>query len=398
MNRSFKIMIGLFVFLVLFIFLLEATAKEPLDWTPSYHRDAKIPLGAKIFFDQLQESDLDFQMNNRPPFELFSHKNDSLKTLLLINSYIAINGAETDSLLQWVERGNDVFMATSTAPAIMDTLNLLISGYSLNNRISYKPLLSLSNENFEIGADKLYDRDQNYFAYFKEIDTIKTTILGEFRADSDSIVNNRMHVNFIKVPFGKGQFYLHTMPEVFSNHFLLTDDNYRYTSAVMQFVDTSKPIVWDAYYKNGRETIDSLLHYLLNNKYLRITYYLLIISLIIFIFFEGKRKQKAIKIVKPLQNKSYEYVKTIADMYVNKSNHKKIAMLKIDLFFAKIRQKYHLQTQDIDKTFIKNLALKSEQSEEHIIKTFKYIERINQLETVSKKDLILLEEYLNPYQ
>ncbi|MGO1751587.1 MAG: DUF4350 domain-containing protein, partial [Psychroflexus sp.] len=157
-------------------------------------------------------------------------------------------------------------------------------------------------------------------------------------------------------------------------------------------------IVWDAYYKNGRETIDSLLHYLLNNKYLRITYYLLIISLIIFIFFEGKRKQKAIKIVKPLQNKSYEYVKTIADMYVNKSNHKKIAMLKIDLFFAKIRQKYHLQTQDIDKTFIKNLALKSEQSEEHIINTFKYIERINQLKTVSKKDLILLEEYLNPYQ
>ncbi|MGO2294388.1 MAG: DUF4350 domain-containing protein [Psychroflexus halocasei] len=398
MNRSFKIMIGLFVFLVLFIFLLEATAKEPLDWTPSYHRDAKIPLGTKIFFDQLQESDLDFQMNNRPPFELFSHKNDSLKTLLLINSYIAINGAETDSLLQWVERGNDVFMATSTAPAIMDTLNLLISGHSLNNRISYKPLLSLSNKNFEIGADKLYDRDQNYFAYFKEIDTIKTTILGEFRADSDSIVNNRMHVNFIKVPFGKGQFYLHTMPQVFSNHFLLTDDNYRYTSAVMQYIDASKPIVWDAYYKNGRETIDSLLHYLLNNKYLRIAYYLLIISLIIFIFFEGKRKQKAIKIVRPLQNKSYEYVKTIADMYVNKRNHKKIALLKIDLFLAKIRQKYHLQTQDIDKTFIKNLALKSEQSEEHIINTFKYIERINQLKTVSKKDLILLEEYLNPYQ
>ena len=63
-------MIGLFVFLVLFIFLLEATAKEPLDWTPSYHREAKIPLGTKVFFDQLQESDLDFQMNNRPPFEL----------------------------------------------------------------------------------------------------------------------------------------------------------------------------------------------------------------------------------------------------------------------------------------------------------------------------------------
>lgn len=398
MNRSFKIIIGLFVFLVLFIFLLEATAKEPLDWTPSYHREAKIPLGTKVFFDQLQESDLDFQMNNRPPFELFSEKNDSLKTLLLINSYIAVNGAEADSLLHWVEKGNDVFMATSTAPAIMDTLNMLVSGLTLNDRISYKPLLSLSNKNFEIGADKLYDRDQNYFAFFKEIDTVKTTILGEFRADSDSIIDDKMHVNFIKVPFGKGEFYLHTMPEVFSNHFLLTDDNHRYTSAVMQYIDASKPIVWDAYYKNGRETIDSLLHYLLNNKYLRVTYYLLVISLIVFIFFEGKRKQKAIKIVKPLQNKSYEYVKTIADMYVNKRNHKKIASLKIDLFFAKIRQKYHLQTQDIDKTFIKNLALKSEQSEEHIIKTFKHIERINQMEIVTKKDLILLEEYLNPYQ
>lgn len=391
-------MIGLFVFLVIFIFILEATAKEPLDWTPSYHREAKIPLGTKIFFDQLQESDLDLQINNRPPFELFSQKSDSLKTLLLINSYIGINGAETDSLLQWVERGNEVFMAASTAPAIMDTLNIIALGLTPNDRISYKPLLNLSNKNFEIGDDKLYDRDQNYFIYFKEIDTLNTTVLGEFRVDSDSLMHQNMHVNFIKVPYGKGQFYLHTMPQVFSNHFLLTDDNHRYTSAVMQYIDASKPLVWDAYYKNGRETVGSLLHYLLNNKYLRIAYYLLIASLIIFIFFEGKRKQKAIKIVKPLQNKSYEYVKTIADMYVNKRNHKKIAMLKIDLFLAKIRQKYHLQTQDIDKTFIQNLALKSEQSEKHIIKTFKYIERINQLETVTKKDLILLEEYLNPYQ
>lgn len=397
MPKSFKILIGLFVLLLLFIFYLEANSPEPLDWTPSYQREAKIPLGTKVFFDQLKESDFKYEINERPLFELFSKKEKPLKTLFLANNYIPTQGAELDSLLQWVEKGNTLFMATSTAPALLDTLGIKISGLVLNDRIEYKPLLSLVNQNFDIGSEKIFNRNQSYFPYIKEIDTSETIILGQFRPEGDSLSDHKQ-LNFIKVAFGEGEFFVHTMPEVFSNHFLLTQDNERYTSEIMRYFDSSQPLIWDAYYKTGRDVIDSPLHYLLNNESLKITYYLLIISLLIFIIFEGKRKQKAIKIVEPIQNKSYEYVRTIADMYLDKSNHKKIAMLKIDLFLAQIRQNYHLSTQEIDQLFIKNLALKSGQTEEEIVNTFKYIERINTLESISKKDLILLEEYLNPYQ
>lgn len=396
MPKSFKILIGLFVFLLLFIFYLEANSPEPLDWAPSYQREAKIPLGTQVFFDQLEESDFNYEINKRPLFELISRENDTLKTLFLVNNYIPIQGAERDSLLEWVGKGNTLFMATSTAPALLDTLEIKISGLLLDDRIEYKPLLSLANQSFDIGSEKIFERSQNYFPYIKEIDTSETTVLGQFRPDNDSLSDEKQ-LNFIKLPFEEGEIFVHTMPEVFSNHFLLTQDNGRYTSAVMRYFDSSQPLIWDAYYKTGRDAIDSPLHYLLNDKYLKITYYLLLISLLIFIIFEGKRKQKAIKVVEPVQNKSYEYVRTIADMYLDKRNHKKIAMLKIDLFLAKIRQNYHLPTQEIDQLFIKNLAFKSGQTEEEIINTFKYIERINSLESISKKDLILLEEYLNPY-
>lgn len=185
-------------------------------------------------------------------------------------------------------------MATSTAPALLDTLEIKISGLLLDDRIEYKPLLSLANQSFDIGSEKIFERSQNYFPYIKEIDTSETTVLGQFRPDNDSLSDEKQ-LNFIKLPFEEGEIFVHTMPEVFSNHFLLTQDNGRYTSAVMRYFDSSQPLIWDAYYKTGRDAIDSPLHYLLNDKYLKITYYLLLISLLIFIIFEGKRKQKPLK-------------------------------------------------------------------------------------------------------
>jgi hypothetical protein len=243
-----------------------------------------------------------------------------------------------------------------------------------------------------------YDRSTTFF-HFNKIDTTHTTVLGlidKYRGENETIKDSL--VNIIKQPFGDGEIILNTFPQAFTNYFMLQSPNQDYTAGLLSYIDTSKPIYIDTYYKNGKKFYTSPMYLFLNTKSLKWAYYLVLIGALIYIIFEGKRKQRAIPIVKPLKNQTVDFTRTIANMYYENGKHKDIAQHKVQHFLEYIRNTLYLSTSEINTSFIKNLAARSNNSVEDTQTLFKLISGLNEKSQINDTELERLNTLIENFK
>jgi hypothetical protein len=396
-KKNKGLIIGL-IGVIILIIILDATTEKPVDWFPSYvHTDNKA-LGTEVFYKSLSSLDTDIQHVKKSPFESFQDSLQQKGTYFFLNEYINLTKEEIDQLLEWVNSGNTAFISSQGIPkSLLDTLGIDISFYLSNSQIEYKPSFNLVEENLKLESAKKSKKAFEYL-YFSEIDSTKTQSLGFAQsALKGSEDENARHINFVKVSWGNGYFLCHLAPQTFTNYFMVDGSNSSYTARILNYINFNEPILWDNYYKAGKEKITNPLYYLLSNIYLKTTYYLIIISSILFILFGGKRKQRPIPIITSVENKSREFAQTIAGMYLDKKDHKAIAQKQILSFLDKIRNRYGLSTQKVDARFLKELSQKTNQNYEDLEELFKYIEFINTSETISEKELINLDHKISHF-
>jgi len=197
---------------------------------------------------------------------------------------------------------------------------------------------------------------------------------------------------------GKGQFLIHLQPEIFSNFFLLAENNTTHTEQVFSYLESSETIYWDNYYKSGKHIDISPLRVLLDNKYFKWAYYFVLLGCLLFIIFEGRRKQRSIPIVQPLTNKTYEYTRTIAGMYLDKKENTLIAQKQISLFLEFIRTRLRLPTENLNERFYKTVAERSGNTVEDTLKLFTFIEKLNHKTTTSEADLLKLYKEIKEFK
>jgi len=382
LSKLQKILLGLFIVLLGILVYAEATKPQPVNWFPSYHKIDKIPFGTFVFYDLLEDNfGESLEEVTIPPFEKLQDSTLS-GTYLFINNDIYFDKTELHHLLDWAARGNTVFIAASSIGSVLeDTLKLETRSAVLLNSFETQPLLDLVNE--KLKATKPYHLKRNVdLRYFSEIDTIAHTVLGITQAYNDTLKISEPKVNFIKAPIGKGFFYIHTQPEVFTNYFLLEEDNSEYTQNALSYLNTDDTIYFDSYYKSGKRINISPLYILLNNKYLKWSYYMLLIGVLLFVLFEGKRKQRSIPIIPRLTNKTYEYTRTISGMYIDKKQHHQIAKKQIILFLEYVRTRLRVPTEQINTRFFNAVAARSGNSVEDTKNLFTFIEKVdNQIDT-----------------
>src|SRR5690606_30346951 len=122
--------------------------------------------------------------------------------------------------------------------------------------------------------------------YFSKIDTLNTTVLG-YQANKES----QKRINFIKIPYRTGYFYLHTQPAAFTNFHLLKKDHYQYAESVLSYVPKGD-VFWYTKGQNSESISGSPLRYILSQPALKWALYLSLIGILIFILFNAKRKQR----------------------------------------------------------------------------------------------------------
>ena len=186
--------------------------------------------------------------------------------------------------------------------------------------------------------------------------------------------------------------------EAFTNYFILKDDNHEYVSSILSYINENEPILWDSYYKTGKSKVISEMHYLLKNRSFKWAYRFAIIGLLIFIFFEGKRKQRVVPIITPPKNQSLAFTRTIANMYYENGENKALAEHKITYFLSYVREHFQIDTLSLSEDFNKKLAVKSNQSETEVLKLMRLIKKIQEQNQISKEDLLDLNNRIENFK
>ncbi len=376
----------------------EASKPQPVSWFPSYSKEDKIPLGTYVLNDLVKKSfNENLSEKNIPPFEAL--QDSTLKgTYFFVNNTINFDKTELDSLISWAKKGNTVFIAANyLGGKLLDTLNLETSTEVTIEKIGSEPLLKLVNKKFALQKPFHIKKDLSV-RYFSKIDTIAQTVLGVSGRFIDSLKIKEPRINFIKAPLGEGQFFIHLQPEIFSNFFLLSEENTTHTTQVLSYLNDGKTIYWDNHYKSGKRVNISPLRVLLSNKNFKWAYYFLLIGALLFIIFEGRRKQRSIPIVHPLTNKTYEYTQTIAGMYLDKKENHLIAKKQITLFLEFIRTRLRVPTENSNERFYKTVAERSGNTPEDTLKLFTFIEKINNQNNTSKEELLKLYQEIKEFK
>lgn len=390
MTKTLKSYLLFLIALLGLIIYVEITRPKPIDWSPTYNQNDKRPLGLYVFKNELPHLFKEKSINEiyKSPYEFLVEKNfydeekdssyyQEIGLLLYIDEYNQFDNESVYQILDFVSAGNNAFFSSKNFPeTLLDSLKLKVNfdyiyNDTLTTYVSYKNKKSKK-------ISLLKNANNNYF----DIDSASVEKLGY------QTIRDSLFTNFIKVPYGKGSFYLHSQPVVFTNYNLLKDKNFTYTESILSFLP-NEDIFWLLPKTRSEELSNNPLRVIFKNPSLKWAWYLFLIGTLIFIFFHAKRRQRIIPIITPLQNTTLDFAKTIGNLYFQEKNHSTIIEKKIIYFLEKVRTDYLIDTTQLNEEFVKKLHLKSGKKIEDIeelvalIKNFK-----NAITPSTENDLI----------
>ena len=391
MGRSYKIILGALLALLAMLIFLEANQKDPVNWYPSYSITDKIPQGTFVFYESLEKV-AKVEQVNIPPFE-FLEDTSTTGTYFFLNASVGIDAAELNKLLKWVEKGNTaVISASYISYPLLDTLKITNDQKIRKNGLENIPQYNFANK--DLRSEKYYEFNRDHtLEYFDSLNGKQQKVLGIAKVKDDNSVQNDSLANFVESKFGEGRFLLHSSPQAFTNYFLLEGENFEYAEKFLAYLDLQETIYWDNHYKNGKIIHTSPLYILLSNRYFKWAYYFVIIATILFIFFEGKRKQKSIPVVDPLRNQTYDYTRTIAGMYLDQKDYRTIAQKIRDQFFIFLQKEFKINVKE-QKNYRQLIEQQTKISSEEIDQLFDQIKALEVKPSVTKKDIEALNRLI----
>lgn len=325
----------IFAFVIVFFLyiLAEMNRPKPVNWKITLSKEDKNPFGGYILFRQLKDLFPRASINSYrlPVYNQVNNFEDSNTAYILIDPQLGLSKDDVEELLDYVVTGNFVFLAsTNFSKALMDTLKFkTMRRFDLMNEDS----VTINLNNPLLRAKKNYGfKRMTIDGYLNEFDTVNSVILG----------NNQFNdINFIKMPYGEGAFFIHALPLCFSNYFVVSDINADYSAKALSYLpENVKQIFWDEYYKLGPSGSQNPLRYILNNPWLSWAFRIGLIAMILFVLFQMKRRQRIIPVMAPLRNSTLDFVQTVGNVYFNQRDNKNIAQKKVSYFLEYVRSNF----------------------------------------------------------
>lgn len=325
-------------------------------------------------------------------------QNDKNSLYFCISNNLFLKADEVNSILNSVYEGNTFFFAasyfdTSLMNAVFckqaDATDWL-SGLTGYREASVKLINGLAS-----GKDSVFSYYYYPFSrYFSTINSSYGRIMG---------YNGDGNPNCIIIYWGKGRLLLHTEPRALSNYFLLKNDNYKYLETYLRVMgDTPEHVIWDDHYrlvnrssKNPKST--SALNEVLKFPPLAWAFFLLLALLGFYFIFNGKRRQKEIKIIPPNTNSSVAFSETIARLYMQEGDHKAIATKMAAHFQEFLRTNYYLNPRMSREELIDTLSRKSGVAPEHTSSLLDALDKLPNAKKITDKELFTLHNQIQEF-
>jgi hypothetical protein len=353
-----------YIFLLIALSSVFATCGGPASktmpsLTETFAKEDRKPFGTYIAYRQMENM---FSRNSiRDKKQSFTKTwndiSDTASLYICFTPNLYVNDDEVKAMLGYVYAGNDLFIAANYIDK-----NLLDE---IGSKEIYNPLPAYDFfDSVRVTATKFSVTPFSYYYHpfknsFSGYNAQLTKVLG---------VNDENNPNYIVYFHGNGRLFLHCDPRAFSNYFLLKSDNYKYMQNAFAYVNSYPDhLYWDDYYRklggrrersNDGKSFSSLSE-IMKHPPLAAAFWLSLLSLLLYILFAGKRRQRIIEKRKPNENTTVTFTETIGRLYLQKKDNKNIAEKMVTYFNEHVRNTYFLNTNAINGDFITTLSRKS---------------------------------------
>jgi hypothetical protein len=369
--------LGALAVIVLLLLLVGAagTRKRILNERITLKQADKIPYGFFAARNLLPSLFKEAQVmsDKRPPGGWDSISASGTNQAVFLVGDLHANESELGELSAFAERGNHVFLICRTLS--FDARRFF--GFDHDDVSADEDQDGVSRDSLQLTlAGPRFD-DTNTYVYpgrkfsnsFDSLYLEKMVVLGR---------NGNGSANFLQMKIGKGYIYLHTAPLAFSNYFILHKDNVHYFEQAVSVVPAGvRKVLWNEYYLfkkvKPKEKEPNILSVLFRYEAFRWAFLTALVTLLLLLLSEMRRKQRIIPIVQRPKNESLDFVRTIGRLYYGQKDHNDLALKMAAGFLDHVRTRYKLSTENLDEGFIQALHHKSGYPHAGIARLVQYI-------------------------
>lgn len=374
--------------LVAYVFV-EYNRPKPINWAPTYLPEDKIPYGTYILKHQIYDifPGSTVRSVNGDLAENLKLNSTGSTNYLIIASKFSPDKASIKSMVDFVKKGNHFLIAsTQFGEDFEEQFKVKVSGSDWLDR-KRKYSINFENPKLKFEYDYYFD---NAIAnqYFSSFDTLRAEVLGTRQA---------LLANFITYKFGKGRIFIMPNPQLFTNFALLQEPGMDYAAKALSYLPTHQNLVWDESFVKPEGIDRSPLRVIFKYEELKWAYLLTLFSLLLFLLYDMKRRQRIIPIIEPLQNTTAQFVQTVGRVYYQKRNHADMVAKKSAFLLDYVRNKYRVKAISFDEETKQILIAKTGATEEVISELFDVITKLKSLDKITDGQLISLNKILEKF-
>jgi hypothetical protein len=321
--------------LLLFLLLYWINQDVPIQyqWIPTFSTNDKQPYGAYAFDRILKATWKEgYTTNYQRISDLLpdgydgDYDGDITFNLLIISDAVKIDEYESEQLFNFVENGGG---------------NALI----IANKISY---FSIKEEKQAQSFSKVrIHTPEKEKIYTIPPDLCSGHIVGDFVDFAELppayILSETTDEQTLSIHYrsAKGSLIIACNPLLYTNYGILNDSINEYIRYHLSYLQ-GRPLIRTEYYHAGSQGAQSRseFRYLLSQRPLKWAFYLTLATVLIFMVFTAKRKQRPIPVIKPPANKKLAFVRSVAHLYLRKNNNASIVSQKYTYWTDKLKRKY----------------------------------------------------------
>jgi hypothetical protein len=378
--RRFSLILLYFLLPLVLLCSCNKLGKRKTDWTPALKREGKKPYDTYLAFQSLWYyfpgaevrtlySSFNFEELNKHNWAGGGGKS----LFVLVGKSLSFSNEEWMAIKDYMRSGNEVLLLSSHIDErILDQLQLKqkpglesrpLSGE--NPGVQNLAALSLS----ALPGQRFGFRGRDIKGYFTLTDKKQDSagvIFTEMIADGPARILGSVHLakdsftapDFVQYTIGEGHLTLISTPLVFSNYFLLREQNRAYLDQLWQSIPGSiRHIYWGNY--EERVPSDSSFSILWRNKATRMALILVFVAALMYLLFEIKRRQRIIPVVPAVANTSAAFIETVGLLYYNKGDNLNLAQKMEHHFLDWVRNRLHLSTAALNDAFAAQLSMKA---------------------------------------
>ena len=320
---------------------------------------------------------------------------NSLYIIISKNFYTTANDRSTISSL--LESGNTVFISSNN----FDSVFLAQYALTIPPNFLLNAIMGM-HKMVETGVRLKEDSTSNdtlYSYFFKPvINSFDVNALNNYKVGFTGSLLPNMIVTYR----GKGTLILHNEPKVLGNYFLLRNNNFEYFKRITAlFPANPQYIYWDNYYNSNNfrpeGKSNGSLSAIMKYPPLRKAFWVALATILLFVLFNGKRRQRIIPDIPKNKNSSVQFAEAIAGLYLDKKDNNSIAHKMVVYFHDWVRSRFMLITNNSSPDYINKLAQKAGKTEEETVSLYKLIDAVAANDQVTDEMLLELNERIQNF-